>query len=258
MAIDSDRELSARLRREVRNFNKKVDRLERAGLRNIPQRQYVSELKKRYKVKNDLVREIERLKNFTREDIEKKVETAGGIKAVKWQFDYVKNNRKAAKEYYQKEYERVSKRLNKFPGERTYLDTISAKINLLNKDMRYMSQSEFRSAVTATDAFASLPSRTKQQYRGFLSEVEWAMKKIGYSEEKRDKFFKKFEKLTPSQFLYAYDNNQLIARIYALYHKDYGEDEAHLTLTEEDAEELIDELVEQVDVIVKDAQLNAD
>lgn len=258
MAIHFDKDLNAQLRKEVRNFNRRRDRLERAGYKNIPRRQYVSELKARYSVRSDLTREIERLKNFSRGDLERKIETDGGVKAVEWEFDYVKSNRKAAKEYFEREYERVSKRIGKFPGERTYLDTISAKIDLMSKDIRYMNQSEFRSAVTAVNEFAKSPSQIKAEYRGFLSEVDWVMTNLGYSKEKRDEFFKKFEKLTPSQFIYAYDNNDIIGRIYSLYHKDYGDDEGRLTTSEEDAETLMDTLMEEADDIVLDAQMNMD
>jgi hypothetical protein len=257
MAINFDNDLNARLRKEVRNFNKRRDRLERAGYRNLPAHQTVSELKSRYGLRRDLVREIERLKNFTRKDLEKKIGNMGEVKASSWQFDYLKVNQKAAKEYFQQEYERVHKKIGRFPGERTYLDTISAKLNLLNQDIRQMNQSDFRSAITAINEFAMSPTHRKEQYRGFLSEVEWVMEKTGISQEDRDKFFNKFSKLTPSQFLYAYDNNKIIEKVYSLYHKDYDDDEAYLT-DEKNAESIIIDLMEQADIIVKDAQLNAD
>ena len=120
-----------------------------------------------------------------------------------------------------------------------------------------MNQSDFRSAITATEEFAKSPTRRKEQYREFLSEVDWVMEKTGIKPEDRDAFFKKFSKLTPSQFLYAYDNNKIIEKVYSLYHKDYGDDEGYLT-DEGDAKSTIEELMEEADDIVKDAQLNAD
>lgn len=258
MAIRFDREFNNQLRRDVRNYNKRRDLLEKLGYKNLPKHQYVSELKNRYRVRGDLVREMERLRNFSRGDLQKQVETEGGVKAVSWQFDYVKDNRRSAKEFYEREYERVSKRIGRFPGERTYLDTISAKINLLSKDIRYMNQSEFRSAVTSINEFAMTPTRRREHYREFLNEVDWVMEKTGYTKEERDKFFRKFNKLTTTQFLYAYDNNDIIAKIYNLYHKDYGEEDGHLTTSEEDAKSAIEELIDQADEIILDAQLNSD
>lgn len=258
MGIRFDAGYSKEIRDIARNYNKRRNRLIKEGYKNVPRPALVSELKNRYDKRSDLNRELERLKGLKGKDILQKVETAGGVKVNSWEFDYVKANIKNAKEYFQREYERVSKRVAKYPGERQYLDNIQAKINLLGLDYNYMSKSDFRSTITTIDEFAEYPSIQKIRYRGFLSEVDWVMEKVGYDKEKRDKFFKKFSKLTPSQFLYAYDNNDIIGRIYRLYHKNYGEDEAHLTDTTENVDELLDILTEQADTIVKEAQEKVD
>lgn len=247
--------LNERLRNEVRNYNKRLARLEKAGIKNLPSHQKVSEIKSRYTNVNDLIKEIERLTRFNRSLITK-TNINPETKASDWQIDYIKTNQKAAKEFYEKEYERVNKRVGRFAGERTYLDTLSAKIKLLGKNTESLSSSELRSTIATINEFAENPTRLKTNYRGFLSEVDWVMDKLGYSSEERDAFFKKFNKLTPTQFLYAFDNNDIINRIYNLYHKDYGETEARLTASEEDAEILIESLLEQADSIIKDAQAN--
>lgn len=257
MAIRFDAGYNANMRKIVANYNQRRKRMERAGIKNIPEPASVSELKGRYTVKSELNRELERLKNLGRGDVLEKIETSGGVKAVKWQAQYLKNNVKNARNYFEREYERVSKRPVKFPGERQYLDDIRAKINLLDRNINFMDQAEFRSAVSTVNEFAMSPTMRKAQYRGFLSEVDWVMEKIGYDDDERTKFFNKFHKLTPSQFLYMYDNNDIIARIYRLYHKDYGEEEARLTDSEANAEKLIDELMNQADVMIEDAKENA-
>lgn len=259
MAIRYTSELNNEMRRSVKNFNAKVTYMENKNYRNIPERTSVRELKARYSKRSDLIREINRLNSFKKTDLVKRIETDGGNKAIKWQLDFIKANTENAKEYFQNEYKRVSKRLGKFPGERTYLDTISAKIELLERDINYMNQSDFRSTYNIVNEFAMSPTRRKAQYRGYLSEVEWLMNKLGYEDEKIEKLFNKFTTLTPSQFLYAYDNNDIIAKIYRLYHKDYGDAEGHLTTrTEEQARDLVDEFFAQVDDIVKDAKKNMD
>lgn len=258
MAIRFDAGYNANMRKIVANYNQRRKRMEQAGIRNIPEPALVSELKGRYSVRSDLDRELERLKNLGRGDVLEKIETSGGVKAVKWQVQYLKNNVKNARNYFEREYERVSKRTAKFPGERQYLDNIRAKIDLLDRNINFMDQADFRSAISSVNEFAMSPTMRKAQYRGFLSEVDWVMEKLGYDDDDRAKFFNKFHKLTPSQFLYMYDNNDIISRIYRLYHKDYGEEDARLTDSEANAEELIDELMKQADVMIEDAQTNAD
>ena len=256
MAKKYSPEVNALLRKEVRNFNKRVIRAEKRGFRNLPQLEKVSELKSRYKTQNDLVREINRLKNFRRGDILTRIENQGGAKALKWEMDYIKSNAKDAKAYFEREYERVSKRTARFPGERTYLDTIKSKLNLLDRNIDYLSQSQFRSFKSAVNEFYNAPANREVQYRGFLSEVEWVMEKVGIEQEQRDKFFKKFSNLTPSQFLYAYDNNDIIDKVYKLYVKQ-GENEPYISDLK-NAKAQIEELMKEADDIVKEAQLNVD
>ena len=255
MKLKISQTLNERLRSEVRNYNKRLSRLEKVGINNLPSHQKVSEIKSRYTNTNDLIKEINRLSRFNRAKLDK-VNLNDETKAAKWQIDYLKTNLEAAGEFFEQEFSRVEKKIGRFPGEKTYLDTLAAKINLLDKPINDMTQSQIRSAVAAVNEFAENPTRLKTRYRGFLSEVEWAMQKLGYSDEDREKFFNKFNKLTPSQFLYAYDNNDIIARVYELYHKDYGDEDARLTVEEEDARNIIDSLLEQADYIIKDAQDN--
>ena len=257
MAIKFDDELNAEIRETVRNYNKRRNRLEKAGYKNVPDPILVSELKSTYTKRSDLTRELERLRNIKRTDLTEKIENQGGVKAVKWKYDYLKANAKAAREYFKREYERVSKRVGKYPGEQTYLNNIAVKIDILDTSISYMNKSEFNAAVAYVTEFSNVTGKRKAAYRGYLNEVEWLMNLIGYPESEKKKFFNKFTKLTPSQFLYMFDNNAIIARIYNLYHKDY-EGEAFLTDSEENAWELVDELMTQADDMIKDAQENMD
>lgn len=247
--------LNNKLRNEVRNYNKRLTRMEASGFKNLPSHLKVSDIKSRYSSPSDLLKEINRISRFNKSELVKK-SVGKDAKILSWELDLLKTNVKSAKEFFTQEYERVNKRIGKFPGERTYLDTISAKINLLSKDVTEMNQSELRSATAAVTEYTQNPAKLKTAYRGFLNEVEWVMDKLGYTDDQKDKFFKKFDSLTPSQFLYAYDNNDIIARVYSLYHKDNEDINARLTVEEEDAENIINSLLEQVDIIVKDAQTN--
>ena len=255
MSIRFDSAYNARIRKEVQNFNQKRKRMEQRGFKNLPNKVLVSDLKSRYKTRNELNRELNRLRNFKRSDINKRT-LDSGAKIMEWQYDFLKANQASAIQYFEEEYQRINKKVGKFPGERTYLDTISAKLNILHKDINLMSEIDARSVLNSVNEFAMSPAQRKAQYRGFLREVDWVMEKLGYSDEARDNFFKKFHVLTPSQFLYAYDNNDLINKVYTLYHKDNNEEEPHLT--DPKAGDFIEELIEQVDDIIKEAQTNMD
>lgn len=259
MAIRFDASYNKDIRNIVGNYNQRRKRMIKAGFkeRQLPANVKVSELKASYKTRSDLNRELNRLKNLGRDDVLQRIETSTGVKAAKWQLDYLKSNIKNARNYYEGEYERVSKRVLKYPGERQYADTIRANLDLLDLNVDNMSPEQFRSAFVAIKNFAKSPSKRKAEYRGFLSEVDLVMERVGISSEKRDRFFKKFEQLTPSQFLYAYDNSEIIGRVYELADSPiHGE--FKLNTTDEDAENLINILLEEADDIILDAKTNMD
>ena len=259
MAIRYNKNLNEKIRNEVRNYNARISRMEKRGVSRLPQKIMVSEIKSRYKTRPELERELNRISKLNRKNVTKSVTISGGAKVADWQYTYAKTNRQSAKAYFEKQYARVNKRMAKFPGERTYLDTISAKLKLLDKPTDTLNQNEFRSIISTINEFATSPTQLKARYRGFLSEVEWVMDKVGIDDAEKEAFFKKFKTLTPEQFLYAYDNNDVINRIYQLYKKDYGAEEAYLNVNSpDDAESLINRLMEQADVMIEDAKLNAD
>lgn len=257
MAIRYDSGLNEKIRSTVRNYNKRRNRLEKRGFTNLPPPLKVSELKSRYSVRSDLNKELNRIKNLGRGDVLNKIETDGGVKAVEWEYKFLKANLKSAKEYFGREYERISKRVAKFPGEKEHIFTVQNKMAVLDLDINYMNQKQFRSAISAVNEFATSPTRLKNNYRAFLSEVEMVMDKLNIDKGTRDKFFNKFQNLTPTQFLYAYDTNDIIGRVYDLADSpEYGG--IKLNTSEKDAEDLIDTLMEEADDIITNAKLNVD
>lgn len=257
MAIRYNKALNARLRREVDNFNKKRKRAIQRGFQQLPPAMKVSELKARYTVKSDLDRELNRLRKFNITNALERVETQGGIDSTSWELKYLKGNVRNARDYFERELKRVSKRVAKFPGEAERLNNIKAKIDILDIDLSYMNQEQFRSARRAIFEYVEAPAKRKAGYRGFLSEVDLVMQRLGYSQEEIDSVLDKFNELNPDQFLYAYDHFDIISRVYELADSpSYGG--LKLNTTDEDAENLVDTLMEQVDDVITDAKNNVD
>jgi hypothetical protein len=257
MAIRYNKELNARLRREVDNFNKKRKRAIQRGFRQLPPAMKVSELKARYTVRSDLDRELNRLRKFNITNALERVETQGGIDSTSWELKYLKGNVRNARDYFQRELNRASKRVAKFPGEAERVNNIRAKIDILDIDLSYMNQEQFRSAKRAIFEYVEAPAKRKAGYRGFLTEVDLVMQRLGYSQDEIDSVLDKFNELNADQFLYAYDHFDIISRIYELADSPvYGG--LKLNTTDEDAENLVDTLREQVDGVITDAKNNVD
>ena len=76
-------------------------------------------------------------------------------------------------------------------------------------------------------------------------------------EDVKNNFFNKFQQLTPTQFLYAYDNNDIIARVYELYFKRNADGTVQLNTDVNSANDIMNSLFEQADLMVEDAKVNS-
>lgn len=256
MAIKYNAKYNEEIRSIVRNFNKRRNRAEKAGYTNLPPLAKVSELKSRYTVRSELERALSNLETF-RHDTLKKIENRGGAKSVAWEYQNIKNNLNAARQFHRREYERISKRIGKFPGERLRLDAIAAKISLLDKDINYLNQEEFRSYRSAVLEYINFPIRAEKGYRGFLSEIDLVMDRLQFSNERKESILEKFKELTPEQLFYVYNENDLIGRIYDLIDSPIYDGTGKMNESEEYAEDLLNTLEEELDVIIEDAKTKA-
>lgn len=254
MAIRFDRAYNNEIRRVVKNFNQKRNRAIRRGIYNVPPLLKVSELKARYEKRSDLNRDLKLISKFNEEDALETIELSGGVKAIKWEVQYLKANLNQAKAYYDREIYRLSaldtelgvtkkEMLNNLRDKRAYLDLELATL-APNQYGTYRA--------TIEEALKSNYSK-KQAYRGWLNEVETIMQRLGYDKRTINKFFEGFDQLTPSQFITMYRQNNLISRIYELYIPS-REGEFKLSTTEDDAKDLIDTVMQEKNQMIERAK----
>lgn len=246
MPIRYDKNFNDRIYSVVRNYNKRVQRLQRKDRKNIPQHVKVSELKARYSNRADLNKELNLLESFNKRDLQKTVETKGGAEAISWHLDYLKANTKNAIKYFERERDIELKKNPIYPSQKMRLNEVEEAINTLQQDLNYLNQSQFNSYSSYIKEYLDSPRRMMNGYRGFLYQVETAMRMTGYEKSQINSLFNKFKTLTPPQFLELYKTNNLINRLYEIV-KSPVHGEAQLTLAEDDARELLDALIEEID-----------
>ena len=256
MAIKYNAKYNEEIRSIVRNFNKRRNRAEKAGYTNLPPLAKVSELKARYSSRNELERALGNLERFRHKTLEK-IENRGGAKSIAWEYQNIKANLNAARQFHRREYDRIAHRIGKFPGERLRLDAIAAKISLLDKDINYLNQDEFRSYRSAVLEYINFPLRVEKGYRGFLSEIDLVMDRLQFSNERKENIFEKFKELTPEQLFYVYNENDLVGRIYDLIDSPIYDGTGKMNESEEYAEDLLTTLEEELDDIIEDAKTKA-
>lgn len=257
MAIKFDKAYNAEIRRVVRNFNQKRNRAIKRGYRYLPPPVTVSELKARYTTRKQLNRDLNAMKRFNREGDKalRVVETSGGAKAIKWEFDYLKRNLQYAKEFYDREIEDAA-RLDTpmMVAKAEYLNNLKSKRDYLNLELAELNQSQFRTFRNTINEYLYANERNMSGYRNWMNEVELIMRNLGYDNKTINKFFEGFNELTPRQFLNMYRQSALVSRIYELYipTKDHS---FKLSTTEEDAKDLINTFMVEKDEMIKKAKM---
>lgn len=247
MSIRYTKSYNREIQRIVKNFNEKRKRAIKRGFSYVPDKVYVSDLKKRYESRALLNKELRLLKNFnTKRDAALAIEeTMGGGKINAWEFDYLKKNKEAAKRYFRRELEEAQ--IDESPTsvvQAEYINNLRAKINYLEMDVNLMNQTQLNTYRKTVEEYLDVGKRDISAYRGFMAEVEKIMKQMNYSDDQIAKFFQGFNELSPRQFVKLYRENSLIARIYELYLPS-GKDGFRLSTSDEDARNLFDTLQEQ-------------
>ena len=256
MAIRFTSDYNQMIRKEVSNFNRRRKTAIKAGLKSVPDKVYVSELKRRYDKRGDLNRELKLLREFGRNSL-REIEMSGGVKAINWDVQYIKNNLAQAKQHFEREIEILSPRVGTHPGERDRLDTALKNKSILEYDIDNLTQEQFDSLKGSISSFIKVRNIMGSGYRGFLSEVDDVMSTVGVSDEDRNAFFKKINSLSQEQFFYMYENSDLIKRVYDLYVEKDEEGNVKLNTSKKDAKVLIDTLMDEVDVLIDEAKTRA-
>ena len=257
MAIRYDKALNAEIRRVVRNFNQKRNRAIQRGFHHLPPLLTVSELKSRYTSRSQLTRDLRLIEGFnkSKDDALRVVETSGGAKAIKWEYDYLKANLKYAKQFYDREISDAAKldtTMNVAKAE--YINNLKSKRDYLNLELAELNQSQFRTFRNTINEYLYANERNLKGYRNWMNEVELIMRNLGYDNKTINKFFEGFNELTPRQFLNMYRQSALVSRIYELYIPS-REGEFKLSTTEEDAKELINTFMLEKDEMIKKAKM---
>ena len=95
MAIRYDEKLEREINRTIKNFNQKIDRLEKEEKALfLPEKITKKELKEDYLTRTDLRRKLRQLQRFGERGAEKLMETEGGALITKYEFKNIKEERR--------------------------------------------------------------------------------------------------------------------------------------------------------------------
>lgn len=241
----------------VRNYNRRVKYASNSGTpkKYLPQTYKLRELRRVFKSKADLNRELKHLQAFTKQSLSEKANV--NFNATKWEIKYLTSLRDLAIESFEKRRVTQENRIRRgYVGERERLYNLEDKIGTLSLDLTKATEQQYLDYKAAINEFLEYPFLQARGYRGFLSEVDWVMENLQIPDKERTKFFNKLKTLTPEQFTYLYKEVDLIDRIYDLVDSpEFGEIKLNTSVKE--ARKLINSLMQDIDTYIKEAKANA-
>ena len=255
MAIRFTPEYNERINKIVRNYNARVRKANKEGrLRksNLPETVSARTLKKSYTSRTDLDRELRTLEMFNRKMARHPV----GEHLTEYDIATIKANKQATIEHFEKLADVVRSKVGKnLPLQQGRLDTIEVNIKNLMQDVDTASESDKRAMLAYVNKYRKNFERQANGYRGFLSEVDMIMDRVGVSKEQKDVFFKKLSKLNSEEFYELYEKSDLVSKVYELADSPkYTGGKLVLYDTEQNARELIDTLLQEADMLIAEVK----
>lgn len=254
MAIRFTPEYNARIKRTVVNYNQRVRRANKeAKIRKseLPGIASIKTLKKSYTNRRDLERELRNLELFRRKSARHYDKVISD-----YDINMISRNRRKAIEHYRFLADIAKSRIKHgYPSEKADLFHYENIIRNLSQDISKSSDAELRAMKGNVEDYRKSFERQATGYRGFLSEVEMIMDRVGINRTDKEIFFDKLSQLNSEEFFEAYKKSDLVSKIYDLADSPkYTRGKLVLYSTEKDARELIDTLLEEIDVIIKDVK----
>lgn len=255
MAIRFTPEYNEHINKVVQNYNKRITRANTIGKikkASLPDKVSVKTLKKAYTSRKDLDRELKNLAMFRRKDARK----VAGEKINNYDVELINQNRKAAIKYFEKQADYMRMKIGKnMPLSSGELKAVELNIDLLRKGTKDAPEEDIRAMKAYIEKYRQSFERQSTGYRGFLSEVDAIMMRLGISKSERDQFFDKFSELDAGQFMDLYERNDLINKIYQLADSPkYTGGKLVLHNSEEEARQLVETLMEEADILVAETK----
>lgn len=264
MAIRYDKNLQSEITRVVRNFNNKINRLEK--LQNdliLPDKITKKSLTEKYYTRKDLQRKLNELKRFSTRGIEKTVETKAGLKLSEYELINLKKESARIKRNLTREINKMRTTKPKIfgkvqtatfsqMGDTMYLNLL-ARREAIEKDVNTLTKEEYERYKNLVIKTAKnkeyMNTIFKENYKKMLTDLGYYYK---YDKEKMKVIEGKLDKLSPNEFLKLFQNDKSIKAIIDYY--------PVITNTlssinpkdiQDDVKVLYDNLYDNIDVIIE-------
>lgn len=230
MAIRYDKKLESEINRVIRNFNSKINRLEK--LQNdliLPAKITKRTLKESYYTRKDLQRKLNELKRYSTKGIEKTVETKSGLKLSEYELINLKKESARIKRNLTREIKNLRTTRPKVfgkiqnatfaqMGDTMYLNLLARREALEKGDITTLTKEEYeryKKLVLKTAKNKEYMNNIfKENYKKMLTDLGYY---YNYDKEKMKVLEGKLNKLSPNEFLKLFQNDKSIKAIIDYY-----------------------------------------
>ena len=246
------------IRRIVKNFNQKRARGLNRGFSYVPEKQYVSRIKKNFNKRSDVANYLKSLKRFNDmgDEAFNVRETRAGGKISEYNYQMMKKNLKQARNFYKAQIQEAAELFDLDPysiARKDYLLNLEEKAKYLEQDIMDLSQSGLSTFTKYIEQSMTSGIRQIGSYRGFMGGLDDIMGRLGYSRQEINAIYEKIADLSPAQFVRMYRQNDIVSRIYDLMPSPEHGKEA-INLSDERAKELIDVFNTRLNTMIEEAK----
>ena len=264
MAIRYDKKLNQEINRTIKNFNQKIARLEKQDRELLPSKITKKDLKSGVYTRTELRRKLKELQRFGRRGAEDIIETSGGARLTRYDYQNIKRENTRIKRNITREINRLKVNKPKIfgktqtstfseMGDHDYLNLV-ARRKALEKDINKLSRDElerFTKLIEKTGRNQQyMNSIFKQNYFDMLTDLAYY---FDYDNDKLNILKQKLMNLKPNDFLKLFKEDKSIRAILDYYPIVTNSFNAiNPDDIKEDVINLYDNLIDNIDMILQD------
>lgn len=264
MAIRYDKKLNQEINRTIKNFNQKIVRLEKQDRELLPSKITKKDLKNSVYTRTELRRKLKELQRFGTRGAEDIIETRGGARLTKYDYQNIKRENTRIKRNITREINRLKVNKPKVfgkiqsstfseMGDSDYLNLV-ARRKALEKDINKLSRDElerFTKLIEKTGRSQQyMNSIFKQNYFDMLTDLAYY---FDYDNDKLNMLKQKLMNLKPNDFLKLFKEDKSIRAILDYYPIITNSFNAiNPDDIKEDVINLYDNLIDNIDMILQD------
>ena len=229
MAIRYDKKLTNEINKVVRNFNNKINRLEK--MQNdfiLPEKINKKTLIDSYHARVDLQRKLNELKRFSQRGVEKTITTKSGLKISEYELINLKKESARVKRNLTREINKMRTTKPKIfgkvqtatfsqMGDTLYLNLL-ARREAIEKDVNRLTKEEYerykKLVIKTAKNKEYMNNVFKDNYKKMLTDLGYY---YNYDKEKMKVLEEKLGKLSPNEFLKLFQNDKSIKAIIDYY-----------------------------------------